>query len=296
MPSGSISRVYLPKLADQPATILEFLAARFPQVPHATWLDRIERGRVCTLSGRSISALSPYAHGLTVTYYRENEGEPIVPFAESIVYRDAAIIVADKPHFLPVTPGGPFVDECLLERVKRSTGLRDIVPAHRLDRDTAGIVLLVINPRDRAAFHRLFETASIIREYVAVATVPKEPVEREWLVENRMAAGEPWYRQAIVAGEVNSITRIELIEWNGGLGMFRLFPSTGRKHQLRVHMASLGYPIVNDPLYPIDNWNAGDDYSRPMQLLAKRLSFVDPLNARADSMVFESARTLRDER
>lgn len=272
------SRLYLAKLDEPPATVLEFLVTKFPRITREEWVDRFERGLVRTASGRALSVRSPYAHGLTVVYYRETEQEPHVPFEEKIVYRDERIVIVDKPHFLPVVPGGPYVDECVLARVRKTTGIESLTPMHRLDRDTAGLVLFVIAPELRAQYHRLFADEDVDKEYRAVARVPVEPQESEWSVENRLAPSEPWFRMQIVEGEPNSSTHVTLEQWRDGLGLFRLRPRTGKKHQLRVHMASLGYPILNDTLYPELLVTAADDYSRPLQLLAWRLAFTDPVS------------------
>lgn len=285
-----VSRIYLSKLPDPPATILEFLCARFPHVTRATWLDRIDRELVRTAGGRRVTPTTPYAHGLTVVYERESPDEPHVPFAEAIVHRDERIIVADKPHFLPVVPGGPYVVESLLARLVRSTGLASLAPAHRIDRDTAGLVLFAVEQRHRAPYHRLFADDAVEKEYEAIAHAPRDPEERTWLVENRLGAGDPWFRQTIVDGEPNATTRVELLEWRDGRGRFRIVPRSGRKHQIRVHMASLGFPVVDDPLYPDVREIGAGDFSRPMRLLARRLAFTDPITG--ERLRFESSRHL----
>jgi tRNA pseudouridine32 synthase/23S rRNA pseudouridine746 synthase len=274
------SRAYLPKLVREPATILDHLDERFPSVGRARWIDRMDRGLVVTATGRRLTPLSPYAHGLTVLYYRESDDEPRVPFAERIVYCDDAVIVADKPHFLPVVPGGAYADECLLARLQRATGIDELAPMHRLDRDTAGLVLFVTRAELRPLYHRLFADNAVLREYAAVARVTSKPHEREWLVENRLVPGEPWYRMAIADGPANARTAIELVSLEAERGIFRLVPSSGKKHQLRVHMMSLGFPILNDPLYPDVVAVERDDYSSPLQLVARRLAWRDPVTGR----------------
>jgi tRNA pseudouridine32 synthase/23S rRNA pseudouridine746 synthase len=100
--------------------------------------------------------------------------------------------------------------------------------------------------------------------------------------------GVPWYRQRIVEGPVNAVTEIELVETSSRLGSFRLYPKTGRKHQLRLHMASIGCPIIGDPFYPAITEKKDED--PPMQLLACRLSFIDPITGAPHS--FTSNRKL----
>jgi tRNA pseudouridine32 synthase / 23S rRNA pseudouridine746 synthase len=281
------SRIYLQKLDPAPATILDFLVTRFPGVAREVWIDRMARGIVSTASGRKLTEKSPYAHGLTITYFRESELEPHVPFEEQIVYRDERILVVDKPHFLPVVPGGAYVEECVLARVRKSTGLADLTPMHRLDRDTAGLVLFVAEPSLRRLYHALFADDEVEKEYHAVAHVSVMPDEREWQVESRIEQGDPWYRVQVVQGEPNASTRIVLDEWRDGRGYFRLFPRTGRKHQLRVQMASLGWPIVDDRLYPVVVEEPSDLLEHPMQLLASRLAFTDPVSGKRIEVVSE---------
>jgi tRNA pseudouridine32 synthase/23S rRNA pseudouridine746 synthase len=167
---------------------------------------------------------------------------------------------------MPVTPAGDYVERSLLVRLQKSTGIETLSPAHRLDRDTAGLVLFVINPQSRAAYHGLFARGEVEREYLAAARVgDSTPVGTNWQVSNRLGAGEPWYRQRIVEGLPNAHTHIELIERKDGVGRFRIRPTTGKQHQIRVHMSSLGFPILGDSIY--------GDGPGPLQLLAQRLTF-----------------------
>ena len=284
-----LSYLYLPKLESPPATILEHLIAHFPNVLPRTWLERVARGLVTVDDGTALRQDSPYRHGITIRYRKEVPSEPVPLEVERVVYRDEEIIVADKPHGMLVTPAGEQVERSLLVRLRRSTGLTTLAPMHRLDRETAGILLFAVNPASRGHYHRLFAEGLIEREYLAVADVMDPPNRTQWRVENRLEAGDPWYRQRIVEGPVNAITEIELLDLRGSIGLFRLAPKSGKKHQLRVHMASLGFPIAGDPLYPkIRNRQHGD---LPMQLLANRLAFIDPLSGAARS--FTSVRDLR---
>jgi tRNA pseudouridine32 synthase/23S rRNA pseudouridine746 synthase len=176
----------------------------------------------------------------------------------------------------------------LLFRLQRITGLADLAPVHRLDRETAGLVLFCINSEARTHYHRLFDEGRVEREYFAVAHMTAPPQKSHWHIENRIEPGEPWYRQRIAEGRINAITEIELVDSHSAFGEFRLLPRTGKKHQLRVHMASIGCPIVGDPFYPtITDKSEGDP---PLQLLARRLAFVDPLTGA--SHCFTSTRSL----
>jgi tRNA pseudouridine32 synthase/23S rRNA pseudouridine746 synthase len=282
------SRLYLPKFSSAPRTIFEYLLARFPQVDTNIWRARVAQGKVTLSDGTPLEESSPYRHGLTVFYRREVAAEPPAGEEPRIVYRDDEILVVDKPHGMPVTPVGDHVERSLLIRLQRITELPDLAPVHRLDRDTAGLLLFTINLDARAHYHQLFSEGRVEREYCALAHVSVPLQKKRWHIENRIEAGEPWYRQQIVEGRINAITDIELVDARASFGKFRLFPKTGKKHQLRVHMASIGCPIVGDPFYPaITNKNEGDP---PMQLLANRLAFTDPLTRAARS--FTSTRTM----
>ncbi|MBW8312650.1 MAG: hypothetical protein K0M64_11535 [Rhizobium sp.] len=258
------------------ATVLDGLCARFPAVPRGEWLDRMARGRVLDADGLPLSPDTPYRVGLEVHYYREVPDEPRIPFEETVLHADADLLVADKPHFLPVMPAGAHVHETLLGRLVRRTGNTDLVPLHRIDRETAGLVLFSVNPETRAAYQALFRERRIEKHYEAMA--PGLPgVAFPCVRSSRIVPGEPFYRMQEAEGPANSETRIDVLERGEGLWRYTLSPVTGRKHQLRVHLAALGAPIANDPRYPTLAHRAPGNYSAPLQLLAKALVFTDPL-------------------
>src|SRR5262245_52779239 len=192
------SRLYLPKFDPAPPTIFEYLLARFPQIDASIWHDRVSQGSVTLSDGTTLREDSPYRHGIWVFYRKEVASEPPALVEPQIVYRDDDILVVDKPHGMPVTPSGQHIERSLFVRLQRSTGLPDLAPMHRLDRETAGLVLFAIKPAARAGYHRLFAEGNIEREYLALAHTTS-PIDRtRWRIENRMASGEPWFRQRIV--------------------------------------------------------------------------------------------------
>ena len=282
------STVHLP--AGTWTTVLDALSARFPRISRTQWLDRMTRGRVLDAQGLAITAQTSYRAGLCVHYFREVESEVPLPVTEVVLYMDEHLVVVDKPHFLPVMPSGKFVEETLLRRLIRRLHNPDLVPLHRLDRLTAGLVLFSANPASRAAFQALFRERKIHKSYIALA--PPLPTQAfPCLRRSRLVAAEPFFRMREVAGEANSETRIEVIERGETRWRYALTPVTGKKHQLRVHMAALGAPICNDPWYPLLADNAPDDFQRPLQLLAQGLAFVDPVSGQPRR--FESQLTLR---
>lgn len=262
---------------------------RDSRASRAQWQDRFARGRVLDAQGRALAADMPWQVGLDIQYFREVADEPVIPFVETIVHLDAHLLVADKPHFLPVTPAGGHVRETLLARLVARTGNADLVPLHRLDRLTAGLVLFSTQRASRDAYQRLFRERRIEKTYEALApALPGRafPQQRD----SRLVPGEPFFRMAEVPGEPNARSRIELIEAEGPIWRYRLLPETGRKHQLRVHMAMLGAPIVGDDLYPQLRQRPLDVAESPLQLLARALAFDDPLSGARRT--FSSGRSL----
>lgn len=281
------STITLPATAAPGATILDFLIRAFPHVSPAEWAARLREGKVTDDRGKPITADTPCTPARRIRYYREVQNEPAIPFAESILFRNDEILIADKPHFLPVTPGGRFVNECLLNRLRTSTGITDLAPMHRLDRETAGLVLFSVNPDTRGLYHELFTRGEVEKTYAALAQVDLPPAEREWLVENRIERGEPRFRMRIVPGMVNARSVIHLETVNRDCARFRLHPITGKTHQLRLHMSGLGFGILNDRVYPKLLPESEDVYERPLQLMASKLRFRDPLTGEDREFVSE---------
>jgi tRNA pseudouridine32 synthase / 23S rRNA pseudouridine746 synthase len=269
-------------------TILAFLVDRFPHVDAASWRARMARGLVCDESGAALDATSAYRVGLRVQYYRELAHEEVIAGAETIVFHDEHLLVADKPHFLAVTPSGRYARETLLARLRQRLGLVDLAPLHRLDRDTAGVVAFSTNPETRSQYQALLRTHRADKIYEALAPALADvifPIVRR----SRLVPGEPFFRMREVDGEPNTETTIDVAERHGDLWLYRLRPRTGKTHQLRVHMAALGAGIVNDPLYPQLREVAPGE-APPLQLLARELAFDDPLTGAR--RVFRSARQL----
>ncbi|MBI5556255.1 MAG: pseudouridine synthase [Deltaproteobacteria bacterium] len=284
------SIVTLPEAKKPYPSILAFLLERFPRVSGETWLKRIEQGKVLNGDGAPINPRTPYTPHRKLYYFREKDQEPIIPFSETILFHNEEILVACKPHFLPVIPGGPYINECLLNRLQKKTGNPDLAPVNRIDRETAGLVLFSVKKENRGIYHDLFRHGVVEKTYHAVCQYPHGQPRSQWLVENRIERGSPWFRMKVADGPGNSRTRITLLEVRGERARFQLTPVTGKKHQLRVHMSGLGFSIINDRYYPDLQPEHADDFNNPLQLVAQTLQFHDPITGRW--MEFRSTRNL----
>ncbi|HEY5801372.1 MAG TPA: pseudouridine synthase [Burkholderiaceae bacterium] len=269
--------------------MLTFLTQQFPDVGADTWRARMARGEVRERFGDVLKPDSAARRGMCIYYYREVEDEAIIPFAHTILHRDEHIIVADKPHFLPVIPGGRFLRETLLVRLKLETGIEDLAPLHRLDRETAGVVVFSCNAATRGRYQALFRDRAMAKIYEAVAPVR---ADLPAVYRSRIVPGTPFFRMKEEEGEPNAETHLQVLAQRGDLALYQLEPVSGRQHQLRVHMAALGIPILNDAFYPDVYPSRNDDHSAPLQLLARSLEFTDPLNDARRTFV--STRTLRE--
>ncbi len=222
---------------------------------------------------------------MRIYYYRSLPNEPRIPFTETIIYQDAHLVVADKPHFLPVTPSGHYLQETLLVRLKKRLGLDRLIPIHRIDRETAGLVMFSVQPAERDAYQAMFRLRTVHKRYEAIAPTRLDlsfPITRT----SRIVEDEPFFRQRETDGLPNSESQVDVLERLGELTRYALSPVTGKKHQLRVHMNALGLPIMNDRMYPPVADTPPDDFNAPLQLLAKTIAFVDPVTGK--QRAFES--------
>jgi tRNA pseudouridine32 synthase/23S rRNA pseudouridine746 synthase len=249
--------------------VLAELTARFGARARAKLLA----GEVVGADGAVIDSATVLPAGASVYLYRELPDEVPVPFDIPVLHRDADIVVVDKPHFLATMPRGRHVAQTALVRLRRELGLPELSPAHRLDRLTAGVLLFTARREVRGAYQTLFSRGMVAKTYLARAAVDPE-VDLPRVVKSRIIKRRGHLQAVSEPGAPNAETRVELLSPDG---LYRLTPRTGRTHQLRLHMASLGIPIEGDPLYPNIIDVAADDFSTPLRLLAQRIEFTDPV-------------------
>jgi tRNA pseudouridine32 synthase/23S rRNA pseudouridine746 synthase len=255
----------------------------------ARWGDdvaaKVLAGEVVLPDGTVVTETTVLRAGAHVYFYRELRDEVPVPFDIPVLYRDDDIVVVDKPHFLATMPRGRHVAQTAVVRLRRELDLPELSPAHRLDRLTAGVLLLTTRREIRGAYQTLFSRGLVSKTYLARAEVNPD-LELPAVLRNRIVKQRGQLQAFAEPGEPNAETLVEHL----GDGVYRLTPRTGRTHQLRVHMASLGLPILGDPLYPIVIDIAQDDFTQPLQLLAHSLEFDDPVTG--NRRRFESQRRI----
>lgn len=272
--------------------LLDFLAERLSVVDRTAWAGRLARGEVLDDSGQPLPPDAPFRPGARIHYYRHLNDEPTIPFEETVLFQDDHLLVADKPHFLPVTPGGRYVQQSLLVRLKRRTGIDALSPIHRIDRETAGLVLFSLRAQDRNAYQALFRERAVHKTYEAIAPHRPEmqfPLTRRSRIEEDT---ERFFRMVEAEGEPNSETLIEQAEVRGAWARYSLSPVTGKRHQLRVHMNALGAPIAGDQFYPqvLRGPDDDEDFAEPLRLLARGIAFTDPVTGMERR--FDSGRVL----
>jgi tRNA pseudouridine32 synthase/23S rRNA pseudouridine746 synthase len=274
--------------------LLDFLAQRMPGISRSEWAERLAQGLVLHEDGQAALPHQSCQPGLRLYYYRHLADEPVLPVQAKVLFEDEHLLVADKPHFMPVTPTGRYVQQSLLVQLKRQTGCADLVPLHRIDRETAGLVLFGKRLHERDAYHALFRKHLIHKTYHAVAGhAPhlKLPLAHT----SRLVPGEPFFRTQEVPGPANSETRIALLHTDGQRALYALEPISGKRHQLRVHMNALGIPIEGDLFYPtvLRGPDAPEDFSQPLQLLAQAVQFTDTITGQIRNWTSGLRLTLR---
>ncbi|MEC3913377.1 RluA family pseudouridine synthase [Nocardia sp. CDC160] len=282
------ARLRLPEDGDW-ATIRDHLVDRLPRVRPERIDELLREGGIVDLDG-PIALDTPYAPGGAVWFHRDLPEETEVPFPIGIVHRDDDILVVDKPHFLSTIPRGQHILQTALVKLRRELDLPDLVPAHRLDRVTAGLVLFIVNPARRGAYQTMFHKRLVRKEYQAIARFDPELALPRTVI-SRIVKERQVLRAYETEGEPNAETVVELLDHRDGMGRYLLKPRTGRTHQLRLHMNGLGIPILGDDFYPELTDKPVDDYTRPLQLLASTLEFTDPITK--EPRRFETARTLQ---
>lgn len=228
-------------------TLLGYLSERYRHSTASEWQRRIEDGLVL-VEGAPARADRELAAGETLVWSRPPWREPFAPTSFAILYEDEDVLGVAKPAGLPTLPGGSFLENTLLARVRRRSP--DASPLHRLGRGTSGIVLFALNKGARRALTRSWEK-DVERGYRALVTgkfpqgdtVLDHPIG---LVPHPLLGSV----HAVCATGKRARTRVRLLEHREGASLVDIEIETGRTHQIRIHLAAAGHPLVGDPLYP----------------------------------------------
>ena len=306
--------------ANTTLSAIDFLTSKFSAIAREEWLSRFEAGEILNAAGRVMAPQDSLYNQSHLHYYRSIRNEPELPFKANVIFQDEYLVVADKPHFMPVTPGGRYVQQSLLVQLKQQLNLPELSPVHRIDRETAGLVVFSVREQDRNAYQELFRLRQVEKTYLAIAGAPGTShlnlqfplVHRSMMEEDSQffRMREVVEKQLKSEDEFNSETWIDCVEKfviNTGsthqndtqsisLARYLLKPSTGQRHQLRVHMNSIGLPLINDQFYPqvLKHANDLDEFNAPLQLLAQTIAFKDPVTGASRS--FASSRQLNASR
>ena len=294
-----------------PATIADYLIARFypndPQIIHA----RFNTGEVRLDDGTILTSGSPYMPGERIWYFRELADEPQLPSDMPVLYEDEHVLAIDKPHFLPTTPRGSYIAQTALTKLRVREQNPLLIPIHRLDRPTAGVLLFAKTVEARRPFQMMFQHRQVSKTYRAVAPVPADAAAAEQAlsaeglqvrshiqkIRDQLQVQQLSEQECAAQGvEPNTLTTVKILrtftpsaqavegwraepalnkkqEW----ALYDLEPHTGKTHQLRAHLNLLGSPILGDVLYPQVLPDTPDRPAYPLQLLAYSLHFEHPI-------------------
>ena len=261
-------------------TVWHFLCERLPVLTPDAWAQRLAQGDVLDADGQPVAAEAPCRPPSLLWYWREVPQEPDLPVTVDVLFQDEHLVVADKPHGMAISPTGRHARETVQARLQRQLGLDSLSPIHRLDRDTAGVVVFSVQPAERQAYQALFSLRQVEKTYESVA--PWQP-GRAWPLrrESRIVPGAGPMQMVEVPGAANACTDVDWLAHQADWAWYRLWPRTGRTHQLRVHMLGLGLPLRHDRIYPVlwpqEPLGALPALAQPLQLLARSIAFRDPI-------------------
>jgi len=259
-------------------TLREHLHERLTRVDNVRIDEMFVAGNYVDAAGNPIALDAPFVPDQVIWFHRDLPDEIQVPFDVELLHADERIVVVDKPHFMATIPRGQHILETVLVRVRAELDLPELAPAHRLDRATAGVLMLTTERRWRGSYQNVFRDRLAHKTYLAVAahrddlTLPT--VVRSHIVKERGVLQAKEFDDR----PPNSESLVEMVERRGERALYRITPRTGRTHQIRLHMARLGIPIRSDPFYPVITDAPRDDFRAPLQLLAESLSFPDPID------------------
>jgi 23S rRNA pseudouridine1911/1915/1917 synthase len=232
---------------DAGRTVLDYLTRRHRHSTEAVWRERIAAGQV-ELQGRRASATDALRAGQHLVWRRPPWAEPDVPLAFAVLHRDEHLLVVAKPRGLPSVPNGGFLTHTLLHVVRRT--FPEATPIHRLGRGTSGLVLFARTPEARRGLSAALREGRIEKVYRALVT--GAPGREDFTIETPIGpVAHPRLGQVHAAspGGRRAVTHVRVLAVEQGAALVEATIPTGRPHQIRIHLASAGHPLVGDRLY-----------------------------------------------
>lgn len=263
-------------------SVLDFLAREFRHSTRLEWTARLQRAEV-EVNGSAVTGPERLKPGQTLVWHRPPWPEEAVPLSFEVLYADDSLLAVNKPSGLPTLPGGGFLKHTLLTLVReRWPGAS---PLHRLGRGTSGVVLFALTGEAGAALGRAWRDHEVKKTYLALASGMAE--RDEYTISTPIGpVPHPKLGTVYAASEGGkpSLSHARVLQRKATSSVFQVDIQTGRPHQIRIHLAAIGHPLLGDPLYAAGGLPRPDLPGLPGELgyvlHAEQLRLTHPLNGR----------------
>lgn len=230
-------------------TLLEYYSQRYMHSSPTEWQDRIEQGQIL-LNGQPAATTTYVKAGQQLAYHRPPWQEPDVPLSFKVIYSDADLWIVAKPAGLPVLPGGGFLEHTLLWQLKQQSPQATPVPIHRLGRGTSGLMILATSPLAKSNLSQQMRDHQIRKTYRAL--VGKGEMPDQFTIDHpigKIPHPQLGYVYGVSPQGRFAHSECQVLRRYPETTLLEVTILTGRPHQIRIHLAATGYPLIGDPLY-----------------------------------------------